>query len=312
MIISWSSPCTMIIFLAPPLGLYQPHLIHTLSIEVSTKVSSISQNQTRAFNCHGHHHGDGGVLPLFSREDAGEGALPRVQWCTTLFSREGCFWGLWLGWSLPSLGRWHRHALFNFLAVGIQPLGRSPPCLVPGTALSSDLTDSSSKGPMGLFACVAINRECGRLWPLSWHLTHFCSPFESWANTIHSLGHLISSFEWGWWASSALHWVASSCGTRWKLSASCELVTLGVCRHLDGPVIGGSLSGVGDCLRPRSVACVGSWPSPCEEPKGTLLDCLCHWATSLVRRFLQRPCGGLGVWYLLAPEPPSVDRHNED
>jgi hypothetical protein len=31
------------------LGLYQPHLIHTLSIEVSTEVSSISQNQTRAF-----------------------------------------------------------------------------------------------------------------------------------------------------------------------------------------------------------------------------------------------------------------------
>jgi hypothetical protein len=38
----------MIIFLTP-LGLYQPHLIHTLSIEVSIKVSSISQNQTRAF-----------------------------------------------------------------------------------------------------------------------------------------------------------------------------------------------------------------------------------------------------------------------
>jgi Ser-tRNA(Ala) deacylase AlaX len=37
----------MIIFLAPPLGLYQPHLIHTLSIEISTKVSSISQNQTK-------------------------------------------------------------------------------------------------------------------------------------------------------------------------------------------------------------------------------------------------------------------------
>jgi hypothetical protein len=36
------------------LGLYQPHLIHTLSIEVSTKVSLIIQNQTRAFN-----------LPLF-------------------------------------------------------------------------------------------------------------------------------------------------------------------------------------------------------------------------------------------------------
>jgi hypothetical protein len=32
------------------LGLYQPHLIHILSIEVSTKVSSISQNQIRAFS----------------------------------------------------------------------------------------------------------------------------------------------------------------------------------------------------------------------------------------------------------------------
>jgi hypothetical protein len=31
--------------------LYQPHLIHTLKIEVSTKVSSISQNQTRVFKC---------------------------------------------------------------------------------------------------------------------------------------------------------------------------------------------------------------------------------------------------------------------
>jgi hypothetical protein len=38
----------MIIFLTP-LELYQPHLIYILSIEVSIKVSSISQNQTRAF-----------------------------------------------------------------------------------------------------------------------------------------------------------------------------------------------------------------------------------------------------------------------
>jgi hypothetical protein len=40
----------MILFLALSLGLYQPHLIHTLSIKVSTKVSSVSQNQIRAFN----------------------------------------------------------------------------------------------------------------------------------------------------------------------------------------------------------------------------------------------------------------------
>jgi hypothetical protein len=40
----------MIIFLAPSLGLYQPYLMHILSIEVSTKVSSIIENQTKAFN----------------------------------------------------------------------------------------------------------------------------------------------------------------------------------------------------------------------------------------------------------------------
>jgi hypothetical protein len=49
LIISWLSPCIMIIFLAPSLGLYQPHIIHTLSIDVSTNVSSIRENQTRAF-----------------------------------------------------------------------------------------------------------------------------------------------------------------------------------------------------------------------------------------------------------------------
>ena len=35
----------------------------------------------------------------------------------------------------------------------------------------------------------------------------------------------------------------ASCGTSWAIWDGGDLVTLGVCRHLDGPVIGGSLSG---------------------------------------------------------------------
>ena len=75
---------------------------------------------------------------------------------------------------------------------------------------------------------------------------------------------------------------------RWVIWAGCELVTLGVCRHLDGPMIGGSLSGVGDCLWPRSVAYEGSCAFPDGVPKATLVNCSCHWATSLVGRFLRR------------------------
>ena len=41
----------------------------------------------------------------------------------------------------------------------------------------------------------------------------------------------------------ALLSVLASCGTSWVIWADGDLVTLGVCRHLDGPVIGGSSSG---------------------------------------------------------------------
>jgi hypothetical protein len=36
--------------LASPLGMYQPCLIHTLSIKISTRFHQLSKNQTRAFN----------------------------------------------------------------------------------------------------------------------------------------------------------------------------------------------------------------------------------------------------------------------
>jgi len=69
--------------------------------------------------------------------------------------------------------------------------------------------------------------------------------------------------------------LTASCGTRWKLWAGCDLVTLGVCRRLDGSMIGGSLSRVGDCL-PRSVACEGSCVFLGGALKGTLVICSCH------------------------------------
>jgi hypothetical protein len=169
------------------------------------------------------------------------------------------------------------------------------------------------QGVTALFACVAINRGCGRPWPLSWHLLHLCTLFESWATHSTQLFTWFHHLEWDWRASSALHWVASSCGTSWVIWASCELVTLGVCRHLDGPVIGGSLSGVGDYLWPRSVACEGSCAFPSGVPKATLVYCSCHWATSLVGKFLRCPI--VWTWFvqhLLATEPPSIGRHNGD
>ena len=39
----------------------------------------------------------------------------------------------------------------------------------------------------------------------------------------------------------------------------------------------------------------GLVPFPAESQKVTLVDCPCHWVTSLVGRFLRCPSGGLGV-----------------
>ena len=63
----------------------------------------------------------------------------------------------------------------------------------------------------------------------------------------------------------------------------------------------------------RLVIVRGLVPSPVERWKVTLVDCSCHWVTSLVGRFLRCPI----VWtrfvqHLLATEPPSVGRHNVD
>jgi hypothetical protein len=205
--------------------------------------------------------------PLFSKDGRNRrGGTAMGARCSALF-----FQRLWLSRARP---RWHCHPYPMtppprcWVIVG----GAPPPPVWCHAELSGALAEIAPRGTTALFACVVINRGGGWPWPLSWHLIHLCTPFGSWANTIHSLAHLISSFEWDWWASSALHWIASSYGTRWKLWAGRDLVTLGVYRHLDGSVVGGSLSGVGDCLWPWSIACAGSCAFPGRAPKVTLVN----------------------------------------
>ena len=75
----------------------------------------------------------------------------------------------------------------------------------------------------------------------------------------------------------------------------------------------GGLAWVGDCSWPSSVIVRGFVPSPMERRKVTLVDCSCHWVTSLVGRFLRCPIVWMRfVQHLLATEPPSVGRHNGD
>ena len=68
--------------------------------------------------------------------------------------------------------------------------------------------------------------------------------------------------------------VLASCGTNWMIWAGGVLVTLGVCRHLEGPVIGGSLSG-GRWLSPAPIIVIvrGSCAFSGGAPKATLVDC---------------------------------------
>ena len=69
---------------------------------------------------------------------------------------------------------------------------------------------------------------------------------------------------------------------------------------------------VGDCLQLRLRWLWGDLClPPVEHRKVTLVDCSCHWVTSLVGRFLWCPI----VWtrfvqHLLAAEPSSIGRHN--
>ena len=58
---------------------------------------------------------------------------------------------------------------------------------------------------------------------------------------------------------------------------------------------GGALARVGDCSWPAPAIVRGLAPSPAMSRKIALVNCSCHWVTSLVGRFLRCPSGGLGV-----------------
>ena len=125
---------------------------------------------------------------------------------------------------------------------------------------------------MALATLLALLTATYTLWELS--------------TPLHSLAHLISSFEWDWWAASALHWVASSCGTRWKLWTGHDLVTLGVCRHLDGLVIGRLLSAVGNCLCLQLVTFEGFLTFPRQRAKRYSIGLLVSLSYLTCGRFL--------------------------
>jgi hypothetical protein len=117
---------------------------------------------------------------------------------------------------------------------------------------------------------------------------------------------LISSFEWDWRVSSALLSDFATCGTSWVHWAGGFLITLGVCQHLASSEFVGSLTSYRWLLLVLIVVIVRG---PCAFPvgeswKATLMDCSWHCVASLLW-FLQYPCVGLGVWCLLAHEPPS-------
>ena len=86
------------------------------------------------------------------------------------------------------------------------------------------------------------------------------------------------------------------------------LITLDDCRHLDdwcwidwwGDLVIVSAPNQGYICE----GFLGLFPD--EVPKATLVNCLCHWVTSLVGRFLRRPFVGLGLWNTYQPSKHQV------
>ena len=76
---------------------------------------------------------------------------------------------------------------------------------------------------------------------------------------------------------------------------------------------GGASARVGDSSWSAPMIVRGFAPSPTKSLKVALVNCSCHWATSLMGRFLQCPIVWMRfVQHLLAAKPPSVGLHNGD
>jgi len=90
--------------------------------------------------------------------------------------------------------------------------------------------------------------------------------------------------------SSALHWEIASSDTRCSCCKLVVLVTLRGCHLLDGLVACDSVEARKEIVRcSREEIVRGTMLTPRESWRATLLDCACHWATSLVGRFLRCP-----------------------
>jgi hypothetical protein len=145
---------------------------------------------------------------------------------------------------------------------------------------------------------------------LSWTIWSLLYTLELTKPSPTHLSCLIANTKWDWVIPSAFACVFASRGT-WRLSCSGFLISLDGCCHLDGLELVGGVGKRRRLFLPTSRWFVrGSYAFPGGAPKATLV---CHWATSLVGRFLRCP----SVWtrfvqHLLAAEPPSVGRHNGD
>jgi len=109
-----------------------------------------------------------------------------------------------------------------------------------------------------------------------WHSWHPCEPKQTppthlhhWFIIVVRLGVIPSAFAWviassGTWRSLEL-WF--SCYSWWLPSPR----WLGAAEEPwhEFMIVSGHLP----------VICAGSWPSPGEEPKGTLVNCSCYWVT---------------------------------
>jgi hypothetical protein len=111
--------------------------------------------------------------------------------------------------------------------------------------------------------------------------------------------------EWDWRAFSALLSGLASCGTSWAIWAGGDLVTLVVCQHLDGLMIGG-WSSEGRWLSPTPIIVIvrGSCAFPSGAPKATLVDYAWLVLSSSCVSCAAPNCG-FGVWCQLAREPLS-------
>jgi hypothetical protein len=148
---------------------------------------------------------------------------------------------------------------------------------------------------------------------LSWSFLHVIASFElSQTSLTHSLAWLCILSELRV-IQSVFAWVIASNGT-WGSIWCGFLVPLSVCWCLDGLEQRRSVGKSWWLFLATSWWLVrGLVPSLAVRRKVTLVDCLCHWVTSLVGRFLRCPIMWTRfVQHLLAAEPPSVGRHNRD